>query len=397
MKNRIALLLITIILLNGVSVYSQNETSNNAMVTEALVFEEVGGIVAVEAEYFFKQERTDIRKWYRTSKNEQPEVGRDEDSTHIDGASNNAYLEILPDTRVTHSDKLVPGENFSNEPGTIGILSYNVKINTPGRYYVWVRAFSSGGEDNGLHVGMDGEWPEHGQRMQWCTGKHRWTWGSRQRTQEVHCGVPNEIYLDIEAAGTHVIQFSMREDGFEFDKFILTNDRDYVPKEEGPSATMKLPEQSYFQTLARSHAENKVLAIDDFQIEGTGFYKDNGGKWFAINPNQHKEAQTTAVFNFENARYDVVFVGVGENDGQSKFTILINKKVIGFYAPPLTQKTFEEGKDFNAVWENIKLKKGDEITVISEIGSADGKEWARGRWAGIIFAPVGKGKEVIKK
>jgi hypothetical protein len=25
------------------------------------------------------------------------------------------------------------------------------------------------------------------------------------------------------------VQFSMREDGFEFDKFILTTDRDFVP------------------------------------------------------------------------------------------------------------------------------------------------------------------------
>ncbi len=40
-------------------------------------------------------------------------------------ASNGMYIEILPDTRVTHDDELI------------------------------------GAEDNGLHVGMDGKWPEY--------------------------------------------------------------------------------------------------------------------------------------------------------------------------------------------------------------------------------------------
>jgi hypothetical protein len=56
---------------------------------------------------------------------------------------------------------------------------------------------------------------------------------------------------------------------------------------------------------------------------------------------------------------------------------------------------FEEGENNNALWENVKFKKGDKITVKAKIGSADGKEWARARWSGIIFAPVGKGKDVI--
>jgi len=66
--------------------------------------------------------------------------------------------------------------------------------------------------------------------MQWCDGKNAWTWASKQRTEKEHCGVPKEIYLDIEKAGIHDIQFSMREDGFEMDKFILTKDIDYVPE-----------------------------------------------------------------------------------------------------------------------------------------------------------------------
>lgn len=52
-----------------------------------------------------------------------------------------------------------------------------------------------------------------------------------------------------------------------------------------------------------------------------------------------------------------------------------------------------EAEYFNAFWGNIELNKGDIITVTAKIGT-DGEEFTRGRWAGIIFASVGKGKQV---
>jgi hypothetical protein len=118
----------------------------------------------------------------------------------------------------------------------MGLLVYPVRFDTPGRYYVWVRAYSTGSEDNGLHVGIDGTWPESGQRLQWCEGKHSWWWESKQRTQKEHCGEPHKIYLDIEQPGLHTIEFSMREDGFEFDKWLMTTDRDFArPVGPGPA------------------------------------------------------------------------------------------------------------------------------------------------------------------
>ena len=170
------------------------------IVDEEVVFEEKDGVLAVEAEHFYKQTHMDVRRWYRISAEEQPVVGRDPDEAHVAGASNGAYLEILPDTRTNHGDKLIVGENFMNEPGQMAILFYKVHINNPGRYYVWVRTHSTNTEDNGVHVGIDGTWPEHGQRMQW-TAKNKWFWDCKQRTAKVHIGVPMEIWLDIEKAG----------------------------------------------------------------------------------------------------------------------------------------------------------------------------------------------------
>ena len=199
------------------------------------IFEEVDGLLAVEAEHFSEQTKTDKRQWYIVTTEGVPGIAPDGDPSHAADASGGAYIEILPDTRRTHADKLTSGVNFSNEPGVMAVLSYPVHINTPGRYYVWVRAYSTGAEDNGLHVGIDGTWPETGARLQWCQGKNSWRWESKQRTAKVHCGEPYKIFLDIEKPGPHLIQFSMREDGFEFDKFILTKEKEFErPADTGP-------------------------------------------------------------------------------------------------------------------------------------------------------------------
>jgi hypothetical protein len=191
------------------------------------------GIVCVEAEDFDFVDREGHRNWYLTTADQTPNVTPDHDPNHSEGAGDGAYLEILPDTRVTHSDPLVNGVSFSNTPGQCSVLYYPVMIETPGRYYVWVRMCCTGAEDNGLHVGLDGEWPESGARMQW-TGQHgEWQWDSRQRTEQVHTGVLGQIWLDIEEPGIHTIMFSMREDGFEFDRWMLTPVQDPMPSKNG--------------------------------------------------------------------------------------------------------------------------------------------------------------------
>ena len=176
------------------------------------------GLLAVEAEDFDRQKLTEVRQWVIVS-----------DGAHATSAGGGAYVEVLPDTRTTHDDELVRGENFTNEPGVMAVLEYDISIANPGRYFVWVRAYSTGTEDNGIHVGLDGSWADSGQRMQWCEGKHEWTWASKQRTAEQHCGVPGLIWLDIDEPGRHTVMFSMREDGFEMDAWTLTSDPDFNP------------------------------------------------------------------------------------------------------------------------------------------------------------------------
>ncbi|UZO80706.1 DUF5060 domain-containing protein [Aquimarina sp. ERC-38] len=198
---------------------------------------ESNGVVAIEAEHFDSLEKTGVRNWYVMEQGTTNTPTPDGDPNHFASASAGGYIEILPDTRRNHGDKLVEGENFSPNAGRMTIVNYKVKFQTTGKYFVWVRAFSTNSEDNGIHVGLDGQWPESGKRMQWCEDKNQWTWASKQRTPQNHCGVNQQIFLNINTPGVHTVSVSMREDGFEMDKLVL-NKKYTKPNGNGPDEVL---------------------------------------------------------------------------------------------------------------------------------------------------------------
>lgn len=405
-----------------------------------LVFQEKDGVVAIEAEHFVSQDKSDVRAWHIISSKNSPNIKPDGDPSHSAEASGGAYLEILPDTRRTHDDKLIKGENFIDQGGKIGVLTYPVHFNTAGRYYCWVRTFSTGTEDNGIHLGLNGTWPASGSKMQW-TKKKEWAWDSKQRTQKVHTGVFGKIWIDIPKPGLHQIHFSMREDGFEFDKFILTNARPAqksAPKGHGPPTTImqgKLP--AAFPTMAltqtpypthwgdppaaqtrdfvplpkpygrgSSTLKNWILENQkrDASKKGAnagpriripaskiptkgGFYLDQG-KWLAINPEKNNSAETTFIFDYPSGNYNLVLIGVGENDGEATHEIFLNDKSILKFTIPVAEDTFETGKKFNKTVRNLVFGTGEDIKIKSKIASADGKEYSRARLAALVFIPA---------
>jgi len=265
-------------------------TAPASLAAEPPVFAETDGLVAIEAEHFFRQTAADVRAFHLTHAKQTPSISPDGDANHVAGASGGAYLEILPDTRRTHDDKLIKGTNFAPEADTMAVLHYKVHITTPGRHYVWARAHSTGSEDNGLHVGLNGTWPESGRRMQWCDGKHAWRWESKQRTPENHCGEPHQIYLDIAEAGEHVVQFSMREDGFEFDKWLMTTDRDFKrPEGVGPRAAVHAGRAPAAFAYVKPITALQMPAAMFAEGRLEGYYRHNA--WIAVDPAKANEEQ----------------------------------------------------------------------------------------------------------
>lgn len=355
-------------------------------------FHEKDGFLKVEAENFNEQTLTDIRNWYVVT----PETVfdgnlRDVDENHASSASGNSYIEILPDTRSNHDETLIPGENFSGEPGKMAVIHYKVQVSNPGRYYVWVRAFSTGSEDNGVHVGLNGTWPESGRRMQWCEGKNKWTWASKQRTKEVHCGVPGLIYLDIEEAGEHEIQFSMREDGFEMDQWIMTTNPDFNPD---PIDNKNNSLGINWGKIGENYPNATIIKAQEFNVVHGAFY--NNKEWLAIDPDKNKKASATTKYEGGSGLFDLVVFGVGENDGRSRFSVVINDFEQGGFRPPLSTAQFDESPAYAKSFSDVQLNTGDVIEITAEIGSSDGKEYSRGRWAGIAIVPIGQGENLLQ-
>lgn len=137
------------------------------------------------------------------------------------------------------------------------------------------------------------------------------------------------------------------------------------------------------------------LKAHDFPVDQTKYYRDK--QWLAINPNKDKQAESSTAFPFESGMYDVIFLGVGENDGASSYRVWVDGEEIGVFTCGMSKHSFEEGVLFSDLWENVEIRKGSSVKVEARIGSADGQEYSRGRWAGLIFASQGEGRSVLQQ
>ncbi len=153
--------------------------------------------------------------------------------------------------------------------------------------------------------------------------------------------------------------------------------------------------ESFLEQILQQRPNLAHLKAHDFPIEKTQYYRNK--HWLAINPNQAKVAESSTPFPFASGMYDVIFLGVGENDGASAYTVWVDGVEIGAFTCGMSKHSFEEGILFSDLWENVQLPKGSVVKVQAKIGSADGQEYSRGRWAGLIFAPQGEGRAILQQ
>lgn len=363
------------------------------------------GIAVIEAESYSVQHSADTRRWIVFDHQSNKAHGlADSDNIHLKGASNHAYIELLPDTRTNHYEPLEHGVNFSAAPGKLAVLTYPVHFDAPGKYFVWARAYSSGSEDNGLHIGLNNTWPSSGQRLQLCEGKNKWTWSSNQRQKDNHCGTPNTIWLDIPESGVHNITLSMREDGFELDKIILTRDVNYKPEEMGPSETRHIPlPLPLKETFVDIHEYSLILeAHQTFESVGdVPFYHDRLNEALGIDAReiQYRDVWATSELKVPEKMWgkkpsaqktfkNVILVTLGETDGESPYQVLLNGNEIGSFTNSETSIDYRENYfDLGS----LTLKPGDIISVKAKavtngkIPENDGTAYARGRWRGLVF------------
>lgn len=367
-------------------------------IIKAKNYSEINGQVTIEAEDFSSQHLDNKRRWITVLSQQASHPYADNDQPHHQGSSGIGYIELLPDTRTNHNEKLIVGENFSDKPGTSSILSYPVYFNTPGKYYVWARAYSTGTEDNGIHIGLNGDWPNTSSSLQFCKGKHQWTWSSAQRVKSNHCGTSNTIFFNIKKAGTHTIQLSMREDGFELDKLILTQDPHFIPKGISSSASIKPPTPLTHKKHLHGIKEydQLLLATHDFTNKHTSpvpFYLHEKQAALAINAAKkeyrNKYAMADHVFKSKKKKsYQLTLITLSEIDGESQYQVLLNGKIIGQFKNAETQTDYKE----NYFTINKIEVKPDDIITVASMADTNGKipennetAYARGRWRAIAL------------
>jgi hypothetical protein len=135
---------------------------------------------------------------------------------------------------------------------------------------------------------------------------------------------------------------------------------------------------------------NTAMTIYDFP-KRERIYVDRD-KWFAVNPESHKNGSATGPFPFQGGTFDLTFVAVGENDGQSTYEILLEGEKIGDFKCPLSTETYEEGAKYSKTFKDVRIDSGAMLEVKSKIGSKDGAEFSRARWSHIAVKAADGGK-----
>lgn len=120
----------------------------------------------------------------------------------------------------------MPNVGENEEDTTNGArLDYEVEFSQTGTYYVWIRGRGPSGNDDSVHVGLDGSPATYG-GLGLSPDRGGWDW-----TNEVD---GNRVTVSVGSTGTHTLSLWMREDGTEVDKLVVTRDASYTPSDEGP-------------------------------------------------------------------------------------------------------------------------------------------------------------------
>ena len=141
--------------------------------------------------------------------------------TDPEGYSGDGAMQALPDSGAVNDT----GYETSSPR-----LDFRVEFSRSGTYYVWVRGHTSASDDDSVHVGANWTPSDTADRVgEFAAGEWFWESGTRDGPRAT---------LSIGYTGVQTINVWMREDGFIFDKLILTTDPDFDP---GPPTSVVHP------------------------------------------------------------------------------------------------------------------------------------------------------------
>ncbi|MBK8972141.1 MAG: hypothetical protein IPM37_12495 [Hahellaceae bacterium] len=128
----------------------------------------------------------------------------------------------------------------SNVPAQSAGLTYKVKFEQSGTYYVWARTKSPSANSNTLHVGLNGSLSAAGTSLtdSSTAGVYEWI-------NQASGGVAQ---ITVSSAGVHTVNVWMDKDGVLLDKLVLTRNSAFIPKLLGPVQSEQGAYRSYPST-----------------------------------------------------------------------------------------------------------------------------------------------------
>jgi len=139
----------------------------------------------------------------------------------IKGFSGSGFVQNLPDHRPEGTKEGTRSPQDKSGPE----LVWKVKINTPGKYYIWVRGYSIGGESNGCHIILDDKFSKDGEGTNISGFRPHTTWVWENKHKET--AKPPVLEID---KGLHTFHLFGRDDGFRCDQIFLSTDPGIIPE-----------------------------------------------------------------------------------------------------------------------------------------------------------------------
>ncbi len=200
--------------------------------------------------------------------------------TNAPPATSGAVVQSLPDI----------GSNITTSiSSTSPQLDYPIQFNASGTYFVWVRGYGTGGNDDSAHVGLNGA---VGPGITLNGVSNVWVW-----TNGAQGG--GTASISAPSAATHNFSVWMREDGFRIDRIALVQDANFkprtgnawhIPNNAEPSiASMRLPYRDIFSNTAvtiynGNQFQGGGITGNQLQAGSTIFHKHATGTVWSAQP-----------------------------------------------------------------------------------------------------------------
>ncbi|MHC4739837.1 MAG: hypothetical protein ACYS9Y_13105, partial [Planctomycetota bacterium] len=122
-----------------------------------------------------------------------------------------------------------PNDNTNQDTGYAANsprLDFQVNFVKTGTHYVWIRGYGASGTDDSIHAGLDGAEISTCDRISTFTTSYTWSKATMDGP---------DATFNVPSTGVHTVNAWMREDGFVFDKIVLTTNSGYTPTGDGPA------------------------------------------------------------------------------------------------------------------------------------------------------------------